>query len=782
MDSLRKNKTWELVDHPTGQKLVSCKWLFKIKERIEVRRISIRVILALIACKDYELEQLDVKTAFYMEILKNSHLGNGIGDDMLIACKSKAEIGSTKSLLKKEFDMKELGAAKEILGTGVILANPGKNHWEAVKWILKYLRGTTNVGLVYGTNRGNHVDVTGFVDSDYAKDPDKGRSITGYAFLVQGCVVSWKATLQHVVALSTTEAEYMALTEAVKEAIWLRGLLEELGVELNTVAVNCDNQGAIHLSRNHVFHERTKHINVRYHFIREVLEAKTVKVLKVGTEHNVADALTKVVYDAKREVDFKSKEDSMKFDIDGHTLELGRIEFSLITGFSVGKIIFPEVKAGDIPPLVRRIFPEKVPGKCKRPKGVSYNVKSHELLDFVKDDEKWKNISDVDAVRVCLLLMAEHAFMGREPNHVMGKPIKMLAENLTARDNFPWAYENVENSENARGKYADLDKGVSLDADAGESSGEETVEENKSSRRESSNLKDCFENDAPHEKVKQELSYAADEVHTMALDEDAKVCTDDLKPSTTSHSFIPADGDQFMSLDEDPKVCIYEEPKPSTLLHSDIPADDVQSIPFDDDAKDTRAEYMNEELRNGSHNKEPLLKQPYVPFRMHTRSKDCQPLDKQPEDKLVHVNAKVDSLLVSLDTAVVDETADKQAKDKAKEADPTQTTPFTQQKRKRRKKRKIGVISPAVIGDDCGEISLTDVTEQQPDTIKPPLVKRHLNRNNGAFNQAVIGDDCKKIPLTAWTEILKRPVGRLSPKGCPYGDSGILAKRWESKV
>ncbi|GKA95951.1 hypothetical protein Tco_0818046 [Tanacetum coccineum] len=144
------------------------------------------------------------------------------------------------------------------------LANPGKNHWEAVKWILKYLRGIANVGLVYGTNRGNHVDVTGFVDSDYSKDPNK-------------------------------EAEYMALTEIVKEAIWLRGLLEELGVELNTMAVNCDNRGAIHLSRNHVFHERTKHINVRYHFIREVLETKTVKVLKVGTEHNAVDALTKVV-------------------------------------------------------------------------------------------------------------------------------------------------------------------------------------------------------------------------------------------------------------------------------------------------------------------------------------------------------------------------------------------------------------------------------------------------------------------------------------------------------
>ncbi|GJX90959.1 hypothetical protein Tco_0344285 [Tanacetum coccineum] len=125
------------------------------------------------------------------------------------------------------------------------------------------LGGHFKLSLMYGTNRGNHVNVTGFVDLDYAKDPDK-------------------------------EAEYMALTEAVKESIWLRGLLEEWGVELNTVAVNCDNQGAIHLSRNHVFHERTKHINVRYHFIREVLEAKTVKVLKVGIEHNDADALTKV--------------------------------------------------------------------------------------------------------------------------------------------------------------------------------------------------------------------------------------------------------------------------------------------------------------------------------------------------------------------------------------------------------------------------------------------------------------------------------------------------------
>nr|GEZ25172.1 hypothetical protein [Tanacetum cinerariifolium] len=288
MDSLRKNKTWKLVDHQAGQKLVTCKWLFKINEGI----VGVQ------------------KPRYKARLVARGFTQRA--DDMLIACKSEAEIGSTKSLLKREFDMKDLGEAKKILGMGIVkdrshkilkvsqsgmskvpyanavgslmylmvctrpdiayavsivsryLAYPGKSHWEAMKWILKYMRGTANVGLIYGTNHDNHMDVTCFVDSDYAEDPDK-------------------------------EAEYIALTESVKEAIWLKGFLEELSVELNRVTVNCDNQGAIHLSRNHVFHERTKHINVRYHFIREVLEAKTVEVLKVGTEYNAADALTNVV-------------------------------------------------------------------------------------------------------------------------------------------------------------------------------------------------------------------------------------------------------------------------------------------------------------------------------------------------------------------------------------------------------------------------------------------------------------------------------------------------------
>nr|GEW23800.1 retrotransposon protein, putative, Ty1-copia subclass [Tanacetum cinerariifolium] len=364
MDSLRKNKTWELVDHPAGQKLRAVIDYNEVFSLV-VRHTSIRVILALTAYKDYELKQLDVKTAFlhrnleeviYMKqpsgyeqgnkvcLLKKSHYGlkqsprqwykrfddymlnNGFKrssydscvycrsyapgeyiylllyvDDMLIACKSKAEIGSTKSLLKNEFGMKELGEAKKILGMEIvrdrsrkilmvsqsgyvsnILNNFRIDNGKSVKMTLgghfklslkdcpvrdcdvermskvphenavgslMYLMVYTRPDIAYAVS----VVSIYLANPDYTKDPDKGRSITGYAFLVHGCVVRWKATLQHVVALSTTETEYMALTEAVKEAIWLRELLEELGVELNTVAVNCDNQGAIHLSRNHVF-------------------------------------------------------------------------------------------------------------------------------------------------------------------------------------------------------------------------------------------------------------------------------------------------------------------------------------------------------------------------------------------------------------------------------------------------------------------------------------------------------------------------------------------------
>ena len=108
--------------------------------------------------------------------------------------------------------------------------NPGKEHWQVVKWILRYIQKTLDVGLIFEKDGMVGQHVVGYCDSDYAGDLDKRRSTTGYVFTLVKAPVSWKSTLQSTVALSTTEAEYMAITEAVKEAIWLQGLLDDLGV------------------------------------------------------------------------------------------------------------------------------------------------------------------------------------------------------------------------------------------------------------------------------------------------------------------------------------------------------------------------------------------------------------------------------------------------------------------------------------------------------------------------------------------------------------------------
>ncbi|XP_071916255.1 secreted RxLR effector protein 161-like [Coffea arabica] len=110
---------------------------------------------------------------------------------------------------------------------------PEKAHWQAVKWILRYLRGTSNCSLEFGRNNDTLVS---FVDSDYAGDLDRRRSLSGYGFCIGGCAVSWKATLQPVVVLSNTEAEYMAMIEAIKQALGLKSLFAELSLHQDTIA------------------------------------------------------------------------------------------------------------------------------------------------------------------------------------------------------------------------------------------------------------------------------------------------------------------------------------------------------------------------------------------------------------------------------------------------------------------------------------------------------------------------------------------------------------------
>ncbi|GJR24070.1 hypothetical protein Tco_0972597 [Tanacetum coccineum] len=124
--------------------------------------------------------------------------------------------------------------------------NPGKIHWEAVKCILRYLKGTSNIGLSFEKSRASPNGVLGYVDSDYAGDLDARKSLSSYIFSHCGSAISWYLSLQAITALSTTEAEYISSTEGVKEAIWFRGMVNEFGLPQEVLVVYCDNQSAVH--------------------------------------------------------------------------------------------------------------------------------------------------------------------------------------------------------------------------------------------------------------------------------------------------------------------------------------------------------------------------------------------------------------------------------------------------------------------------------------------------------------------------------------------------------
>ena len=167
---------------------------------------------------------------------------------------------------------------------------------------MRYLYGTLKKGLVYGRDKGKEDGLWGYVDSDYVGDLDRIRSLTGYVFMLSGCVVNWKFALQHVVALSTTEAEYTAATEVVKEALWLKGLISKLGKMQRTISIFYDNSSAIHLCKNPAHHEKTKHIDIKLYFIRHEVSKGDVKMVKIHTDVNPADVLTKIVHVAKFEL------------------------------------------------------------------------------------------------------------------------------------------------------------------------------------------------------------------------------------------------------------------------------------------------------------------------------------------------------------------------------------------------------------------------------------------------------------------------------------------------
>eukprot|EP00253_Pinus_taeda_P016490 PITA_16490 len=361
MASLHKNEAWNLVELPAGRKPIGSKSVFKkktnAKEKVEkykarlvakgysqvlgidfgdifslvAKVTSIRLLLSVVAAFDFEVEQMDVKTTFLHENLKeeiymkqlegfavkgNKELRFNMQDSKPVKvpipvgvrlfaeqCPKTQEEEEDMSHVPYESAVDSLMCAMVCTrpdiahAVGVLsrfISKTGKEHWTAMKRVFRYLHGTIDYGLCYQGRPGldKVLDIRGFVDADWARDLDKRRSTSGYVFNLFGGAVSWMSKKQSVVA-STTEAEYVAATHASKEAVWLQRLCSSMGLVQEAIRIDYDSQSAIFLANNTTYHSKTKHIDVQYQFVRDTIEDKKVLLVKMDTLKNTADALTK---------------------------------------------------------------------------------------------------------------------------------------------------------------------------------------------------------------------------------------------------------------------------------------------------------------------------------------------------------------------------------------------------------------------------------------------------------------------------------------------------------
>ena len=173
------------------------------------------------------------------------------------------------------------------------MSKPNSEHWCGVKRILRYVKGTPNHGLKF-TGSNDDFDLVGYSDADWGGDLLTRKSTSGYLFQLGGSTVSWRSTRQSVVALSTTEAEYIALCGATQEAVWLRNLLASIDLKPSSPTLLYeDNQGAISLSKHPKDHGRTKHVDIKFHYTREAIMNNVVVVKYCPTSEMTADILTK---------------------------------------------------------------------------------------------------------------------------------------------------------------------------------------------------------------------------------------------------------------------------------------------------------------------------------------------------------------------------------------------------------------------------------------------------------------------------------------------------------
>ncbi|GJX52100.1 ribonuclease H-like domain-containing protein [Tanacetum coccineum] len=242
--------------------------------------IAIRwIFLAYAAHKSFIVFQMDVKTAFLHGTLK---------EDVYV-CQPEGFIDADHP--SHVYKLKKAVIWLKQAPKG--MAKPTEKHLKEVKRIFRYLRGTVNTGLWYSKDSG--IELTGFSDADYAGCKDTFKSTSGGAQFLGEKLVSWSSKKQDCTALSTAEAEYVSLSVCCAQVLWMRTQLTDYGFNFNKIPIYCDSKSAIAISCNPVQHSRTKHIAVRYHFIKEHVEKGTIELYFVKTDYQLADLFTKAL-------------------------------------------------------------------------------------------------------------------------------------------------------------------------------------------------------------------------------------------------------------------------------------------------------------------------------------------------------------------------------------------------------------------------------------------------------------------------------------------------------
>lgn len=167
------------------------------------------------------------------------------------------------------------------------------SHINQVKRILKYVNGTCEYGMLYSHESG--AVLSGYCDADWAGSADDRKSTLGRCFFLGNDLISWFSKKQNCVSLSTSEAEYIAARSSCSKLVWMKQMLTEYNVTQHVMTLYCDNLSAINISKNPIQHSRTKHIDIRYHFIRDLVEDKVVALEHVATENQLADIFTKAL-------------------------------------------------------------------------------------------------------------------------------------------------------------------------------------------------------------------------------------------------------------------------------------------------------------------------------------------------------------------------------------------------------------------------------------------------------------------------------------------------------